>query len=116
MPRIIDVIDHVNVMDDEFVYREPQQGSGDWRFGSGNRFCVPARRYSAPEPHRRHRCDPGLHKLDLFHGYRTPEGQVIYVETDTIRDLSRCAVCGTGIKALPQQIVTCPKCKSEYYL
>lgn len=32
--RIIDVIDHVNVMDDEFVYREPQQGSGDWRFGS----------------------------------------------------------------------------------
>lgn len=26
--RIIDVIDHTNVMDDEFVYREPQQGSG----------------------------------------------------------------------------------------
>jgi len=34
MPRIIDVIDHTNVMDDEFVYREPQHGSGDWRFGS----------------------------------------------------------------------------------
>ncbi len=34
MPRLIDVIDHVNVMDDEFVYREPQNGSGDWRFGS----------------------------------------------------------------------------------
>lgn len=34
MPRIIDVIDHVNVMDDEFTYREPQQGSGDWRMGS----------------------------------------------------------------------------------
>ena len=34
MPRIIDVIDHVNVMDDEFCYREPQQGSGDWRMGS----------------------------------------------------------------------------------
>ena len=34
MPRIIDVIDHTNVMDDEFTYREPQQGSGDWRFGS----------------------------------------------------------------------------------
>lgn len=32
--RIIDVIDHSNVMDDEFVYREPQRGSGDWRFGS----------------------------------------------------------------------------------
>lgn len=32
--RIIDVIDHVNVMDDEFTYREPQAGSGDWRFGS----------------------------------------------------------------------------------
>jgi membrane protease subunit (stomatin/prohibitin family) len=32
--RIIDVIDHVNIMDDEFTYREPQQGSGDWRFGS----------------------------------------------------------------------------------
>lgn len=34
MPRIIDVIDHVNVAEDELVYREPQQGSGDWRFGS----------------------------------------------------------------------------------
>lgn len=34
MPRILDVIDHTNVMDDEFTYREPQQGSGDWRFGS----------------------------------------------------------------------------------
>lgn len=32
--RIIDVIDHTNVMDDEFVYREPQMGSGDWRMGS----------------------------------------------------------------------------------
>src|SRR6187551_888555 len=32
--RIIDVIDHTNVMDDEFTYREPQGGSGDWRFGS----------------------------------------------------------------------------------
>lgn len=34
MPRIIDVIDHTNVMQDEFTYREPQQGSGDWRMGS----------------------------------------------------------------------------------
>lgn len=34
MPRISDVIDHVNVMDDELAYREPQQGSGDWRMGS----------------------------------------------------------------------------------
>jgi membrane protease subunit (stomatin/prohibitin family) len=34
MARIIDVIDHVNVLDDEFAYREPQQGSGDWRMGS----------------------------------------------------------------------------------
>ncbi len=34
MPRIIDVIDHVNVMDDELAYREPQDGSGDWRMGS----------------------------------------------------------------------------------
>lgn len=34
MARIIDVIDHVNVMDDELAYREPQQGSGDWRMGS----------------------------------------------------------------------------------
>lgn len=32
--RIIDVIDHTNVADDELAYREPQQGSGDWRFGS----------------------------------------------------------------------------------
>ncbi len=34
MPRIIDVIDHVNVADDELTYREPQTGSGDWRLGS----------------------------------------------------------------------------------
>lgn len=34
MARIIDVIDHVNVADDELAYREPQQGSGDWRMGS----------------------------------------------------------------------------------
>lgn len=34
MARIIDVIDHTNVMDDELAYREPQQGSGDWRMGS----------------------------------------------------------------------------------
>jgi membrane protease subunit (stomatin/prohibitin family) len=34
MPRIIDVVDHVNVMDDELCYREPQGGSGDWRMGS----------------------------------------------------------------------------------
>ena len=34
MARIIDVIDHPNVMDDELTYREPQQGGGDWRLGS----------------------------------------------------------------------------------
>jgi membrane protease subunit (stomatin/prohibitin family) len=34
MPRIIDVVDHPNVMDDELVYREPQGGAGDFRFGS----------------------------------------------------------------------------------
>jgi len=34
MPRIIDVIDHAVVSDEELVYREPQQGSGDWRMGS----------------------------------------------------------------------------------
>jgi len=34
MPRIIDVIDHVNVADEEFAWREPQEGSGDWRMGS----------------------------------------------------------------------------------
>jgi membrane protease subunit (stomatin/prohibitin family) len=34
MPRIIDVVDHVNVMDDELVYREPQRGGGDFRMGS----------------------------------------------------------------------------------
>ncbi len=34
MPRIIDVIDHTNVAEDELTYREPQQGSGDWRMGS----------------------------------------------------------------------------------
>jgi membrane protease subunit (stomatin/prohibitin family) len=34
MPRIIDVIDHTNIADDELAYREPQEGSGDWRMGS----------------------------------------------------------------------------------
>ncbi len=34
MARIIDVIDHTNVGDEEFAYREPQDGSGDWRMGS----------------------------------------------------------------------------------
>ena len=34
MPRIIDVVDHVNVMDDELCFREPQAGGGDWRMGS----------------------------------------------------------------------------------
>jgi membrane protease subunit (stomatin/prohibitin family) len=32
--RIIDVIDHTNVMDDELVFRVPQEGSGDFRMGS----------------------------------------------------------------------------------
>jgi len=34
MARIIDVLDHVNVAEEELAYREPQQGSGDWRMGS----------------------------------------------------------------------------------
>jgi membrane protease subunit (stomatin/prohibitin family) len=34
MPRIIDVIDHVNVASEEFAWREPQEGSGDFRMGS----------------------------------------------------------------------------------
>lgn len=34
MARIIDVIDHTTVRTDELAYREPQQGSGDWRMGS----------------------------------------------------------------------------------
>jgi membrane protease subunit (stomatin/prohibitin family) len=34
MPRIIDVVDHVNVGSDEFAWREPQEGSGDFRMGS----------------------------------------------------------------------------------
>ncbi|MFP4324083.1 MAG: SPFH domain-containing protein [Anaerolineales bacterium] len=34
MARIIDVLDHVNVMDDELSYREPQEGGGDFRMGS----------------------------------------------------------------------------------
>lgn len=34
MPRIIDVIDHVNVADDELIWREPQDREGDFRFGS----------------------------------------------------------------------------------
>ncbi len=34
MARIIDVLSHANVMDDELVYREPQSGDGDFRMGS----------------------------------------------------------------------------------
>lgn len=34
MPRIIDVIDHTRVGNEELAYREPQGGSGDWRMGS----------------------------------------------------------------------------------
>jgi membrane protease subunit (stomatin/prohibitin family) len=34
MARIIDVVSHPNVMDDELVWREPQGGNGDFRFGS----------------------------------------------------------------------------------
>jgi membrane protease subunit (stomatin/prohibitin family) len=34
MARIIDVVDHPNVMEDELSYREPQGGSGDFRMGS----------------------------------------------------------------------------------
>jgi len=34
MPRIIDVIHHTNVPEDEFVRRMPEEGAGDWRMGS----------------------------------------------------------------------------------
>ncbi|MCC7206491.1 MAG: SPFH domain-containing protein [Anaerolineae bacterium] len=34
MPRIIDVVSHPNVMEDELTYREPQEGNGDFRMGS----------------------------------------------------------------------------------
>ncbi|NDJ61193.1 MAG: SPFH domain-containing protein [Chloroflexi bacterium] len=34
MPRIIDVIHHANVGNEELVWREPQQGAGDFRMGS----------------------------------------------------------------------------------
>lgn len=34
MPRIIDVIDHTNVADEELTWREPQAGGGDFRMGS----------------------------------------------------------------------------------
>jgi membrane protease subunit (stomatin/prohibitin family) len=34
MTRIIDVVDHPNVMEDELTYREPQGGAGDFRMGS----------------------------------------------------------------------------------
>jgi len=57
-----------------------------------------------------------LHELDLFHGYRTPEGQLIYVNADTMDAMTRCAVCGAALAAVPNQIVTCPKCKSDYYM
>ncbi len=34
MARIIDVISHANVGEDEFIWREPQEGNGDFRMGS----------------------------------------------------------------------------------
>ena len=34
MPRLIDVVDHTNVGTEEFAWREPQEGSGDFRMGS----------------------------------------------------------------------------------
>jgi membrane protease subunit (stomatin/prohibitin family) len=34
MPRIIDVVDHTLVAEDELAYREPQEGGGDFRMGS----------------------------------------------------------------------------------
>lgn len=34
MARIIDVISHATVGDDEFIWREPQEGNGDFRMGS----------------------------------------------------------------------------------
>jgi membrane protease subunit (stomatin/prohibitin family) len=34
MVRILDVISHPNVMEDELVWREPQEGNGDFRMGS----------------------------------------------------------------------------------
>lgn len=34
MPRILDVVSHPNVMDDELTWREPQDGNGDFRMGS----------------------------------------------------------------------------------
>ncbi len=34
MPRIIDVVDHTVVSEDELAYRAPQEGGGDFRMGS----------------------------------------------------------------------------------
>lgn len=34
MPRLIDVVSHVNVGPEELAWREPQAGNGDWRMGS----------------------------------------------------------------------------------
>lgn len=34
MPRLIDVVSHANVGPEELVWREPQEGNGDWRMGS----------------------------------------------------------------------------------
>jgi len=34
MARIIDFVDHLDPMEDELSYREPQQGNGDFRMGS----------------------------------------------------------------------------------
>jgi|GEM_PF-2773789 len=57
-----------------------------------------------------------LHALDLFHGYRTPEGQLIYVKAATMEAMTRCAVCGKALAVIPGQIVTCSQCQSDYYL
>lgn len=56
-----------------------------------------------------------LHRLDLFHGYVTAQGQVIYVAAETVREMRRCAVCGAAITSAAGAITPCLSCGTLYY-
>ncbi|MCI0710732.1 MAG: SPFH domain-containing protein [Chloroflexi bacterium] len=63
MPRIIDIVEHPNVMDDELVFREPQTGAGDFRMGSQ---CIVRESQAAVFVYRGQVADalgPGAHTL-----------------------------------------------------
>ena len=66
MPRIIDVVDHTNVGDEEFAWREPQAGSGDFRFGS--RVIVGESQAAVSSRYRIHKDPPVAANGSFAHG------------------------------------------------